>query len=139
MTTDRNLEHEPVYRYTVDNRYGDAMVIVLKASLVRGRDTFKDDPTDWEQEEVVTKPAADILAELAVRNGSPTDADLQPGRVFVRGRFKLIGPELKPRGFEVDRNANAPEQCLRIDHLRFVKDAMKERYSELLVGSNSNA
>ncbi len=124
-----------VDRYTVDNRYDDALVTLVRAPLQQGRKTFTDLPEHWDDEELVAGRPSALVEQLAVPGGGPVAADLQPGRVFLHGRFQVLGAAEAPSGFEVDENG--PERWLRIDRLPLVKDTLKKLYSDLLVAGGS--
>lgn len=131
-------ECRPVYRYTVDNRYGDDVVILVVAPLVHGVTFFTDNIKDWDDEELKTGRPVDLLKALDIPGeGAPIETDLQPGRVFLRGRFKEVPPPpKKPIKFEVTENA--PLRWLRIDQLPLAKDPVKRLYSKLLVRPDSD-
>jgi HAD superfamily hydrolase (TIGR01509 family) len=125
-----------VERYTVDNRYGEEDVILLKASLKRGRLLFTDAPENWGQEKLVTARLDELIEQLGLPKNDSVKSGFQPGRVFLRGHFQVLGPKEEPQGFIA--NGDAAKQWLRIDQLSLVKETMKQLYSKLLVESGSD-
>lgn len=121
-----------VVRYTIDNCYGDALVTLVQTELVQGRTSFTDAPEDWEDETVLTERPDELVKRLAVPNDGPVVDDLRPGRVFLRGRIRLVGPTDEPTGFALDEDA--PETWLRIDQLPIIRDGISQLYSDLLAG-----
>ncbi len=119
-----------VVRYTIDNCYGDALVTLLRTELVHGLTNFTDSPENWEDETLLTEQPNELAKRLAVPTGGPIVADFRPGRVFLRGRIRLVVHDDALTGFSVDEGA--PEIWLRIDQLPFVKDGIKQLYSDLL-------
>lgn len=127
----------PVQRYTVDNRYGDAVVTLMVAQLAQSVVSFTDAVEDWEEEQPITASPAQCVTQLAVPDGGPAADDFQSGRVFLRGRFKVVGEADAPTGFVVDDHA--PATWLRIDRLPLVKDTLKKLYSDLLTDGKTHA
>jgi hypothetical protein len=117
----------------MSEEYARLLIAPLSGS-VKARQTFLDEHGIWgkEREQYVDlKTWPRHARSLGASTGILPWEELQEGRVYVVGQFKVMGTAPKITGFQIKPGEARSE---RIDNIEAVKTELKTMYSKLLKG-----
>ena len=134
MNAEQSKRDVLVQRITVDEKLADDLIRLMICPLGEGvKKDFDDVDKYWEEEEYecLVRPG-DYFQKMSIPKSRENEwpwADLEEGRVFMSGQFKVVGDAGEPEKFTVSPGQH---EFLSIDKL--AKKEIKRLYFDALKG-----